>query len=317
MVSNVACTSPVSSSHGLNNWLGPVVRINPREIHIKDPYFYDEVYAASRKREKDAHFVGLFGFPTSMIATVGHDLHRLRRGLLNNFFSKKSVLALSSIMHEKETKLMERLEKAHHDDAVVRLDDAYAALTADVISEYSWGVSSGFLDDEGFNNDMREALNEISSFVHLLRFLPVLGSVMRAMPRWILARFRPGATAVLDMQEMVTRSSSESPGKRARKTIFDALTDASVPPQERSARRIEDEGLIVVVAGTETTARTLTVASYHIFANKTLLRRLREEIITVMPKPTSKASWAELEQLPYLVSGSAEIYLFVPCLNGP
>lgn len=279
---------------------GPVVRINPREVHIKDPYYYDEVYAASRKREKDAHFVGLFGFPTSMIATVGHDLHRLRRGLLNNFFSKKSVLALSSIMHEKEAKLMDRLKKAHEDDAVVRLDDAYAALTADVISQYSWGVSSGFLDDENFKNDIREALNEISSFVHLNRFFPVLASVMRTIPRWLLARIRPGATAVLDMQDMVTQSSSKSPETRGQKTIFDALTDAGVPPQERSARRLEDEGLIVVVAGTETTARTLTVASYHIFDNKPLLRRLRDEIITVMPRPTSNASWAELEQLPYL-----------------
>ncbi|ORY63203.1 cytochrome P450 [Pseudomassariella vexata] len=279
---------------------GPIVRINPREIHIKDSYFYDEVYApASRRREKDPHFVGVFGFPTSMIATVSHELHRVRRGILNNFFSKKSVLALSSVMHEKEAKLIQRLEKAHYDDAVVRLDDAYAALTADIISQYSWGVSSGFLDDENFKNDIREALNEVSEFVHINRFFPILSAIMRVMPRWLLAQIRPGATAVLDMQDMVTRSSAHKSGD-GRQTIFDALTDDSVPPQEKSARRLEDEGFILVVAGTETTARTLTLASYYIFQNKPLLQKLRDEIRTAMPNLTSEASWSELEQLPYL-----------------
>ncbi|KAI0460036.1 cytochrome P450 [Xylaria acuta] len=294
---------------------GPIVRINPREVHIKDPYFYDEVYApASRKREKDPHFVGVFGFPTSMIATVGHDLHRLRRSTLNNFFSKKSVLSLSSIMHEKEEKLMQRLEASCHNDEVVRLDDAYAALTADVISQYSWGVSPGFLDDENFNNDIRNALNEISEFVHINRFFPFLSTVMRATPRWALSRIRPGATAVLDMQDMVTQSRSRKSSGSEQKTIFDALSDVSVPPQERSARRLEDEGLIVVVAGTETTARTLTVASYHIFSDKPLLMKLRAEIQTVMPTPTSKAPWSELEQLPYL---SAVVNEAIRLSHGP
>lgn len=281
------------------------MRINPREVHIKDPYFYDEVYApASRKREKDPNFVGIFGFPTSMIATVGHEHHRLRRSLLNNFFSKKSVIELSSIMHEKEDKLSQRLEQAHRDDAVVSLDDAFAALTADVISQYSWGVSSGFLDDDNFKNDIREALNEISAFVHFNRFFPVLGAIMRSLPRWVLASIRPAATAVLDMQDVVTRSSTqESDSREAKqKTIFPALSDEKLPPSERSTRRLEDEGLILVVAGTETTARTLTVASYHIFSNASLLKRLRDEIRTVMPEPTSRASWEDLERLSLLVS---------------
>lgn len=278
------------------------MRINPREVHIKDPYFYDEVYApASRRREKDPHFVGIFGFPTSMIATVGHEHHRVRRAMLNNFFSKKSVLALSSVLHEKEEKLMQRLKKAHNNDEVVRLDDAYAALTADVISQYSWGVSSGFLDDDNFKNDIREALNEISEYVHINRFFPILGTIMRALPRGVLARIRPAATAVLDMQDMVTQSSTRKSANGAQKTIFDALTDDSVPSKEKSTRRLEDEGLIVVVAGTETTARTLTLASYYIFPDKSLLQRLRAEIQTVMPTPQSEASWSDLEQLPLLV----------------
>jgi cytochrome P450 len=243
-----------------------------------------------------------------MIATVGHEHHRVRRALLNNFFSKKSVLALASIMHEKEAKLMKRFEQAHYDDAVLRLDDAYAALTADVISQYSWGVSSGFLDDENFNNDIREALNEISEFVHLNRFFPILSTIMRALPRWVLARIRPGATAVLDMQDVVTQSSAQKHDGDVQKTIFDALSDPTLPSQERSARRLEDEGLIVVVAGTETTARTLTIASYHIFNNQPLLQKLRSEIKTVMPTPTTNASWSDLEQLPYLVSTPPSTY---------
>ena len=283
---------------------GPIVRINPRELHIKDPHYYDEIYApASRKREKDPRFVNSIGTPYSMIATVGHDLHRFRRGLLNNFFSKKSVLELSPLMYEKESKLMRRFEKSHQDDTVLQLDDAFAALTADLISHYSWGVSSGFLEDEHFKNGMRQALNEISTIVHINRFFPVLGTILRAMPRWLLGRLRPGATAVLDMQDVVAQQSTAQMKSvmTSRKTIFDALSDPSVPPQERSPRRLEDEGLIVVVAGTETTARTLTLAAYYLYQNKTVLLKLRHELRSVMPTPSTEASWSQLEQLPYMV----------------
>ncbi|GAP88286.1 putative benzoate 4-monooxygenase cytochrome P450 [Rosellinia necatrix] len=280
---------------------GPIVRINPREMHIKDPYFYDEIYASSsRKRDKDPHFVGIFGFPTSMVATISHEQHRFRRSLLNNFFSKKSVMEMSSILHDNQTKLRQRFEQAYTDNSIVRLDDAYAALTGDIISQYSWGVSSGFLDDKNYKNDIRNAVNEISTFIHINRFFPTLGLMMRGMPRWLLGYIRPGATAVLDMQDMITQSSTRRSGKGTRWTIFDALSDTSIPPHERTPRRLEDEGLILVGAGTETTARLLAVASYHIFKSTPLLTKLRNEIRTVMPTPTTQASWSELERLPYL-----------------
>ncbi|KAI6081688.1 cytochrome P450, partial [Hypoxylon rubiginosum] len=277
---------------------GPVVRISPREIHINDPYFYDEVYAPSgRKREKDRDFVGIFGFPTSMISTIPHELHRTRRGILNNFFSKRSVMALSSIIFEKQKQLTQRLEEAHHRDSVVRLDDGYAALTADIIAQYCWGKCPGFLEDQNFRNDIRESISEVSAMVHINRFFPFLAS----LPHWVMAVIKPNSTAVSDMQNMVTASSAQkSDDKDVHRNIFDALMDASIPPQERSANRLQDEGMIVIIAGTETTARALTMASYYIYQNKPMLQKLRDEIKTVMPSPTSDAPWSELEQLPYM-----------------
>ena len=287
------------------------MRINPRELHIKDPHYYDEVYApASKKREKDPKWVGIFGTPYSMIATVGHDLHRFRRGLLNEFFSKKSVVKISPMMREKESKLIQRFEKAHTDNTVLYLDDAFAALTADLITQYSWGVSSGFLDDENFKNDVRKALNEISTFCHVNRFFPMLGTTLRAGPRWLLSTIRPGSTAILDMQDTVQSTAEKATVRASRETIFDAFKDPSLPPAERSPRRLEDEALIVVVAGTETTARTLTVAAFHLYHNKALLLKVREELRPLMPTPTTEVSWPQLEQLPFLVC-----HLILYCLR--
>ena len=280
------------------------MRISPRELHIKDPYFYDEIYApSSKKRDKDPKFVTLFGFPGSLVATVGHDHHRFRLGLLNSFFSKRSILELLPIMHEKESKLMQRFEKANQDNAVLPLGDAFNAFSADLISQYSWGVSSGFLDDEHFNNSFRQAANEISALIHVYRFFPILGTIVRDMPRWLLSRLKPGATSILDIQHMVAQQSTaeKKPAKTSRKTIFDSLSDPSVPPKERSPRRLEDEGLMLILGGTETTARALTLAAFYLYQNKPLIMKLRKELQPVMPTPTTEASWPQLERLPYLV----------------
>ena len=283
---------------------GQIVRINPRELHIKDPYFYDEIYApSSRKREKDPKFVTVFGFPNSLVATVGHDLHRFRRGLLNSYFSKKSILELSPLMHEQESKLMQRFEKANQDNTVVQLDDAFAAFTADLISQYSWGENFGFLDDEHFNSSVREAVNEASAFIHVYKFFPILGIIVRVMPRRLLSRLKPGAASILDMQHMVAQKSTaeKKPAKNFEKTIFHALNDLSVPPKERSPGRIEDEAMMLILGGTETTARALTVAAFYLYQNKPLIVKLRKELRPIMPTPVTEASWTQLEQLPYLV----------------
>lgn len=120
----------------LNMYLpGPVVRINPRRLHIKDPYYYDEIYTSStRKREKNLNFLVSFRVPSSITSAVSHDHNRVCWGFLNSFFSKRSMMEPLPQMHEKNSKLVQRFEKAHHDDDVLRLGNTVAAFTANSIS---------------------------------------------------------------------------------------------------------------------------------------------------------------------------------------
>jgi cytochrome P450 len=84
-------------------------------------------------------------------------------------------------------------------------------------------------------------------------------------------------------------------------TIFQALLDSDLPPEEKSADRLQDEGQTIVGAGSETTAKSLAVITFYLVDDKKKLARLREELKTVMPSPTSPVTLTTLEQLPYLV----------------
>jgi cytochrome P450 len=69
--------------------------------------------------------------------------------------------------------------------------------------------------------------------------------------------------------------------------------------------RLMDESWVVLAAGTTTTARALSMASFHIFSEERILRTLRQELRPVMPRLDSQPTFAELEGLPYLVSCSS------------
>ncbi|GAB1216557.1 hypothetical protein ATERTT37_005773 [Aspergillus terreus] len=300
---------------------GPIVRINPREVHISDPTFYDEIYASSTvKRDKDPHLVRIFGAPFSMVGTVGHEHHRFRRSLLNNFFSKRSVLELSPLVTERVQKLMERFEGLHRSNAVVSLDDAFSALTADVITAYCYGKCWMFLEDESFRNDIRKTVSDMTSYMHINRFFPLVLSAMRAIPLWLLAVLQPGKSSLLKFQEDIFKETVDSVRDRgkslsgeksnpARSTIYDKLSDPSVPPEERTLQRIQDEGVILLSAGTETTGRALCMAAFHLAYDKFITNRLRDELRQVMPRPTDTVSWTELEKLPYLTPMSSSSYI--------
>jgi cytochrome P450 len=144
---------------------------------------------------------------------------------------------------------------------------------------------------------------------HVNRFFPFLITIFRNAPPALLRWLQPQMADLFDLKSRLRQQAGDTLQKQSlkkveregRATIFDALTDLQVPEAERTLDRLEDESALLLGAGTETTARSITMAMFWLIKEKEVLAKLRVELKSVLEKPLSKASWVDLEKLPYLV----------------
>ncbi|OKL59413.1 hypothetical protein UA08_05083 [Talaromyces atroroseus] len=290
----------------LHEKYGPIVRITPHELHIKDPDFYDVIYApASKKRDKYGSWTIGAGAPASTFATVSHDLHRIRRSALNPFFSKRAVyINAEQLIRDKLEMLCQRFSQACETQEVVRLDAAYMALTMDIITHYAFGKSYDYLAEPDFKLEWKETVVGGSASGAVIRQLPWAFGIMKLLPLWLLSKIAREASLLLQWQQMVRQQvdaiiDKNRTGHKSNGTIFQALLDSDLSPEEKNADRLQDEAQTLVGAGSETTAKVLSIVTFYLLRNKEMLERLRQELSTV-GLDSDKSPLSQIEQLPYL-----------------
>lgn len=205
------------------------------------------------------------------------------------------------IINERVSRLLHHLRLAHDSRAIVDLDSAYAALTADIITTYFYGSNHSYLDRPAFKFPLRDAILGLIGFYHMTRFLPTLAAGIKSLPIPIVRMIQPGAADLLVHQNEIrdklsapvpTSTGMDSPSA----VVAAALADEKIPLKERSIERLVDEGTTVIFAGTETTARALSVMTFHIFQNPAILARLRAELAPIFEAHASSLHSEEPEQ---------------------
>ena len=123
--------STVSRVYGKLMYAGPVVRINPYEIHIHDTEFIDEVYPGSsvRRTEKYEWAMRMFGIRFTFIATIDHDLHRLKRKNFAPYLSKATLQKLEPGIQSVIDHMVFKLREIQGTGKVFNLLDLFSCLT--------------------------------------------------------------------------------------------------------------------------------------------------------------------------------------------
>ncbi|KAK0106940.1 hypothetical protein ONS95_003655 [Cadophora gregata] len=298
---------------------GPIIRISPNCIHINDPNFYD-IYSGrvGERRNKYPWSVTHFACPQSIIATVDHDHHRLRRSAVSRYFAKSNIRAIEPELKKHVEKFMERMKEFEGKGngrwgkgetgfgEPVNIWNAFKALASDVVTGCAFGESHDFLSipdfNAGFWNVFTDAVRMDALTNHWPWFLPLLMS----LPEFVREGMGMGYMLVFEkksrnqLKRMVANRELEEKGT---KTIFGDVLRSNLPAAEKSVDRMWHDGQVFNVAGSETTSWTLVNCIVYLLSNPEIMTSLREELKTVLKDGTiTGVTVAELEALPYLTA---------------
>lgn len=302
----------------LHEKYGPVIRINPGELHVSDPDFYSQVFVSSSVRKSSRPVSHRNAAPSreSTNTTLDHDHHHRRRKALDPYFSRAMVTKLEPEIQTLVQRMHERLWTFRGSGKPVNLFEVFSALAADVITGYCFGTRWDSLEKEDFNADIAHVHNSYTKLMPLFRLFPTLLDLSLGIPEWMITD--PGVAEMqkhkhrIEKQVQDTRTSTTTAQKPVKatengdrfhhSTIFDELLErSSLPPSELTDQRLTDEAITLVGAGLVTTAHTLAFISFYLLNQPGTLAKLRLALEPLMARyPAVKPSWTQLEAVPYL-----------------
>lgn len=190
---SVACAHPL---------LGPVVRITPDEVHLSDPDNYEVIYSVGTKYAKSLQFYDGFGIGYSTFSTGPNSVHRVRRGRLDPFFSRRNVINLERIVQSRAEKLTDLVSSKLARKEAVDMHHAFRAISVDVITDYAFGESYHLLDTADLGRGFFEMVNGIGPTMWVFQQWPSLQKLSLSMPSAVAKIMSKSLKHVLNLQEV-------------------------------------------------------------------------------------------------------------------
>ncbi|KAL3480912.1 cytochrome P450 [Aspergillus californicus] len=293
----------------LHKQYGPVIRINPYEIHVNDPDYLSEVYGDSTKKRDKYKWIGQ---STSLSQSTGgaihHDIHRKRRAAINPFFSKAKSSQLEPIISTALARLLQRVENCRQTGTIMPMNLATAAATCDIITQYCFGQSTDFLLREDYNKAYFDAVEMQFALSHWMIHFSWLGPLLYSAPANMLSWLMPGLGSLFKMRqrweqqvERIMRQGDHSI-QTENNTIFHGILTSDLPAEEKTLSRLTEEAQLLVIAGHHTTANAISAITFELLSNPDKLFELKRELAASLPYTGDLPRYAEVEHLPYLTA---------------
>jgi hypothetical protein len=169
----------------LHNQYGPVVRISPCEVHIKDPDYYNTVYAGPGKHRNKDSLLSCIRYPKSIFSLNSHKSHRPWRRLLGHFLEKGAILELEPVVKANTLSLCKHFVAAVKSNQALKLYTAFHCYTSDTLSQHAFGHDLGFhyLDEPHLANNWKTRVNSTFQFSRLFRHFNFEGDIAHLIPR--------------------------------------------------------------------------------------------------------------------------------------
>nr|POE72333.1 trichodiene oxygenase [Quercus suber] len=305
----------------LHRKYGPIIRPVPGEVHVNDPKFLEKIYAVRIRNQVINKGLNV---DQSVAGAADFKSHRNRRDALNPYFSQKAVTNLEWLMAEKRDKVIRIFDNGSKTRSPLNLSDIYFGYANDLVRSFSFGSDSDLLGDLSEAKEQRNNLARLLTTIHVQRhftaFFRVMGQLLpcssgsfgllaggtyklslswstKSLTGTVMDLVRFKQRARQDIDAVLADTDNE---KKGRHSVFYELRDSPILPlEEKTSSRLQDEATLIVMAGTESTAKSLGIASFYLFSQPQIMEKLRQEIANAR-QSSQELTLPTLLALPYL-----------------
>ncbi|KFZ25402.1 hypothetical protein V502_00123 [Pseudogymnoascus sp. VKM F-4520 (FW-2644)] len=282
----------------LHRKYGPILRISPNEVSFNDLEASSIIYGQTSKFEKAKYFYRAFEDQAPNLFTIrDRHQHSQDKRLISHAFSRANIVKHEASMYEKAAYLMGRIAQCAKDDQAIPLFPAFRCMTLDTISEFAFGRSTGALQLESFESAIFDAIDKATNSVPFFQHFPLLRQLLRWASYYNLSTvpngfLQLGQAAEAGFTQMNTNDTW---------TMFkNMISTAEKKSTELTKEHLISEAIVMIVAGTDTTAAALAVGLHRLLQQPEVYQKLQEEVRTVMPALDSRPPVQELDALPFL-----------------
>ncbi|TID23989.1 pisatin demethylase [Venturia nashicola] len=315
----------------LHEKYGDVVRIGPNVLSFADPKAIKTIYGLNKGFTKSEFYPVQQGVVKgkrlpSLFSTTDEGYHARYRRCVNSIFAMSSLVSYEPLVDSTTALFLAQTEKLFASrDATCSFSQWLQFYAFDVIGELTWSKPIGFIEK---NQDIDGIIGFISKFLDYagpIGQLPILDHLLNknVLKMYLQRHFNlftsefPATKFALDrsaqraseMELIKTKGLSAIPSNNEPHGIdfLAKFTQAQYEhPEFMTDNLVLTSCLSMVLAGSETTAISLSSIFYHLLRNPSCYQKLMQEIKSaveegVIPESTNEIlTWKTSQTLPYL-----------------
>ncbi|KAL4062216.1 cytochrome P450 [Scleroderma citrinum] len=295
----------------LHHKYGDIVRIGPNELSIRNVDAIDPLMG-SCGLPKGPHWDGRMAEQTTVRALISirdPTEHLRRRKPWNRAFSVTAMKGYEGIL---STRVREFVTELESPKAAGPIDFTkwISRFTFDFMSDMAFGGGSDMLRD-GDKDNTWHLLESGLPIALVLSHVPWLGKYYMMLPGIgeDLKKFR-----IFCQQRAHHRRQR---GSHTRDLFHYLIDEAGVERYPPTFNEVASDGVLAIVAGSDTTATTLTCLFYSLLANKVAYCRLQAEVDKYYPPGEDPCATTYHGEMKYLTAVIKEaLRLYPPVLSG-
>ncbi|KIM95804.1 hypothetical protein OIDMADRAFT_45105 [Oidiodendron maius Zn] len=297
--------------HRLHQKYGPIVRVAPTEVDFSDVSAAKEIHRVGSGFVKSDFYQKQTNGASSVFSITDPKKHSARRRLLSAPMSDSSLKSMESLINEKITLAIQRIKEEMELRGSADVFKWWLFMASDVIGQLTFGDSFKNLD-RGVENQYFSDMKKVGSIGALNTSFPVIVKLSRTIPLPFFASITSASKRlVIYAEQSLERYKKllDADPTHPPPTLFTKLFQAGEEGLPNDV--LKDEARGYIIAGSDTTAVSLTYLVWAVCSDEKIKATLIEELGS-LPENFQDQDTRNLVYLNQVIDETLRVYSAAP-----